>query len=153
MNVATLLREVHQHGILLEARDGHLHYRAPKGALTPQLRRAVLAKRSDIITMLEEVGTEMLQLAADHGLTANELRQTAGQDWPEIKADPALARAFATAVEIRQMREQNRIPPSYTASTTCAGCGPVPIWPGCPENVLACPWCFNRIADRPVPRP
>ena len=25
LNVATLLREVHQHGILLEARDGHLH--------------------------------------------------------------------------------------------------------------------------------
>ncbi len=52
----------------------------------------------------------------------------------------------AELVEIVQMRERGETPPHYTATTTCKHCGPVPIWEGCPPEVLGCPWCFNRHA-------
>lgn len=56
------------------------------------------------------------------------------------------------AVNTRRMRELGIVPPHYTAVTECAGCGLVPIFPGVPSRVLACPWCLNRAAGRPMPR-
>lgn len=82
----------------------------------------------------------------------DELRQAAGKDWPELAANPVLLECFAHMVAIRKMRERGEVPPSYTATTICAHCGPVPIFPGVAEKVLGCPWCFNRVAGRPVPK-
>jgi len=87
-----------------------------------------------------------------HGIPLPELRHLAGNDWSEIEADPSLLEAFAAAVQARRLREQGQIPDGWTETVTCAGCGPVPLWPGLPEKVLACPWCFNRLRGLPVPR-
>ncbi len=57
----------------------------------------------------------------------------------------------AKMVEIAEMRERGQIPSHYTSTTTCKHCGPVPIWPGCPPEVLGCPWCMNRHMGLPVP--
>lgn len=62
------------------------------------------------------------------------------------------AEVLAQAIQIRRIREQGEIPPHYTAVTVCVYCGPVPIFAGVAERVLGCPWCFNRLAGRPVPR-
>lgn len=88
-----------------------------------------------------------------HGIPIAELRELAGKDWPECERDPALLEAFAHMVSIRKMRERGEAPPHYTEVTTCAGCGPVPIFPGVAERVLGCPWCLNRAAGKPIPRP
>lgn len=50
-------------------------------------------------------------------------------------------------------REAGRVPASYSATTKCVGCGPVYIFPGSPNRVDACPWCFNRARGLPIPRP
>lgn len=50
------------------------------------------------------------------------------------------------------MRERGEIPTHYTTETTCRHCGVVPIWEGCPPDVLGCPWCFNRHKGLPIPR-
>lgn len=94
---------------------------------------------------------ELTEIAREHGLTLTELEEVAGPDWPEVEADPQLAQAFANAIQTRRMREHGQIPPSYSSVTVCAGCGPVPMWPDSPAHVLACPWCFNRLAGRPIP--
>jgi hypothetical protein len=91
-------------------------------------------------------------IAALHGLTLDELRELAGKDWPELEANPELLECFAGMVQVRKMREKGIVPPTYTAVTVCAGCGPVPIFPGVAEKVEGCPWCLNRAAGRPVPR-
>ena len=44
---------------------------------------------------------------------------------------------------IIKMRERGEVPPHYTAVTNCQRCGTVPVWPGCPSEVIACPWCFT----------
>ncbi len=87
-----------------------------------------------------------------HGIPLAELRQLAGKDWPELEANPALLECFADVAAVRKMRERGEVPPSYTATTICAHCGPVPIYPGVADHVLGCVWCFNRHAGRPVPR-
>ncbi len=87
-----------------------------------------------------------------HGLTLADLREAAADDWPEMASDRAVLEAFAHALATRRLRERGEVPPEYTASTVCSGCGPVPIFPGVPKGVLACPWCFNRLKGFPVPR-
>jgi len=86
------------------------------------------------------------------GIPIADLRTVAGDDWPEVAADPDLLESMAHAVQTRRMRERGEVPRHYTHTTTCAHCGPVPIFPGVPAHVLSCPWCFNRAAGKPVPR-
>jgi len=70
---------------------------------------------------------------------------------------------FAGLVEERAAMEAGHAPAAFTAPCLCAGCGPVFLWPeialiaprapnGWPF-VLGCPWCHNRRAGRPIPRP
>ena len=151
MNTAELLTEVQRRGIQLRAEGASLRYRAPKGTLTADLRAKLKAHKAELLTALEKPTAE--RTAQDHGLTLADLKQAAGPDWPEIENDPATLEALARAIQTRRMRERGEVPPHYTSTTSCAHCGPVPIFPGASERVLGCPWCFNRIRRLPVPRP
>lgn len=88
-----------------------------------------------------------------HGLSTVDLRQAAGEDWPLIAGNEPMLSAFALALLHRRMRERGEVPPHYTSMTECRSCGPVPIFPGVPERVLSCPWCFVRLEGKQVPRP
>ncbi|WP_295885522.1 hypothetical protein [uncultured Thiohalocapsa sp.] len=88
-----------------------------------------------------------------HGFDLPELKAAAGDDWPELEANPEALDAFALALSIRWQREGGERPESYTQTAICDGCGPVWLWPGAPARVIACPWCFNVAAGKPVPRP
>ena len=61
--------------------------------------------------------------------------------------------AIAYAEKIQTIREQGRVPGSYTATTFCEQCGPVLIFQSAPPRGIACPWCFNRVRGLPIPRP
>lgn len=61
--------------------------------------------------------------------------------------------ALIRAIQTRRMRERGEVPSHYTEVTVCAHCGPIPIFSGVAERVVFCPWCFNRVAGLPVPRP
>ena len=59
--------------------------------------------------------------------------------------------AFAKLITQRREMDYGYIPNSYTKQAQCAHCGPVWLWvTGC---VQGCPWCWNRAAGRPIPRP
>ncbi len=57
----------------------------------------------------------------------------------------------ADMVAIIEMREKGLVPDHYTSETECKHCGPVPIFEGCPPQVMNCPWCLNRIKGLPIP--
>jgi hypothetical protein len=128
----------------------------PKSAALPA---AVAAKRNLTAALAApkaggfEIVERELSERGIHGIPLADLREAAGPDWPEVERDPALLEVLAAAVATRRMRERGEAPAHYTASTTCAHCGLVPIFAGTPDRVLSCPWCFNRTAGRPVPRP
>lgn len=89
-----------------------------------------------------------------HGITLNQFREVAGDDWNMVENDHDLADSAAIAIATRLTRERGEIPASYTAVTHCESCGTVvPIFPGSPSRVLACVWCHNREAGLPVPSP
>ena len=57
----------------------------------------------------------------------------------------------AEMVVIVEMRERGIVPDHYTSITECKHCGTVPIFAGCPPQVMGCPWCLNRHAGLPAP--
>ena len=81
------------------------------------------------------------------------LSAAAGDDWDAVKDDPKAVAALATALQISAMRSEGIAPKGYNQSSLCAACGPVLLWPGAPAHVEGCPWCFNRVAGKPIPRP
>ena len=69
----------------------------------------------------------------------------------------ALTEAEREAIEyaerVAAIREQGKVPGSYTAITHCRHCGTVPIFAGAPARVDSCPWCHNRTNRLWIPRP
>ena len=49
-----VLAELKTRGVVLERHGDHLHYRAPKGALTSELRQALIANKFDLLALLNE---------------------------------------------------------------------------------------------------
>jgi len=88
------------------------------------------------------------------GLTIEEVRRRAAEDWSELKNDPDLLEEFAKAVSVSITREKGFIPASYTTTTICKNCGEIPIEPSLKNNgyVLGCPWCLNRARGLPIPK-
>ncbi len=68
--------------------------------------------------------------------------------------DDAGLRAYAHALHCTAERDAGRVPAIYTTPAYCEGCGPVWLWEGCGQgHTIACPWCANRRALKPIPRP
>ena len=124
------------------AADGDELIVTPADCLDDELRGFIREAKSEILEAWR--GTV-------HGIPLTELREAAGSDWSELVSDPELLETFALSVSTRRMREQGEVPPDWTATTECAGCGLVPTWEGCPDTMLTCLWCFNRVSGRPVP--
>jgi hypothetical protein len=73
------------------------------------------------------------------------------EDWRNgIISSDTLA-TFAQLLVQRREMDQGKRPAHYTEHANCKHCGPVWLWFS--GEVLGCPWCWNRTADRPIPRP
>lgn len=139
MTPEKLITEVYEYGgkLLVGPPDG-LRLRASKSIP----RRLVEDLRAHKLAVI----------AAIYGITIEEMKRRAGTSYTEIAQEPESFEALAHAVSIRRMRERGEAPAHYTAVTICRRCGSVPIFPGAPDNVFACPWCPNRIMGRPIPK-
>lgn len=131
-----LLQRVRDAGGVVKSEGNRLELRAPQPL------------PSDLMDDLRQHKAELLA-----ALRLDQLRVLAGDDWAVLQSSPVLLAAFSAAIETRRMREQGEIPPHYTATTVCARCGPVHIFPGCGPSVEGCPWCLNRVAGSPIPTP
>jgi len=59
--------------------------------------------------------------------------------------------AFARSLVQRRDMAQGKRPAHYTERATCKHCGL--MWLCFSGEVLGCPWCWNRAAGKPMPRP
>lgn len=73
------------------------------------------------------------------------------EDWRKGAISADTLAAFARSLLQRRHMEQGKRPDHYTEQATCKHCGPIWLW--FPGEVLGCPWCWNRVADKPIPRP
>ncbi len=171
MNAVEVLRAARAAGVRVGVLGRSLELdanRAPPDELLEELRRfkpeilALLSKQApefgatvqgSACDSAVESGEGVFGETSLNGYTMEQLEDAAGEDWAEIRDDPALLEVFARAVAARLSRERGERPPGWTARSHCARCGPVFLWPGSHGCVLACPWCFNRVAGLPIPRP
>jgi len=73
------------------------------------------------------------------------------EDWRGGEINGETLAAFAQSLVQRQQMDQGKRPDHYTEQATCKHCGPIWLWFS--GAVLGCPWCWNRVAGRPIPRP
>jgi len=73
------------------------------------------------------------------------------EDWRKGEVSGDALAAFARSLAQRWEMDRGKRPTHYTEHATCKHCGPVWLWFS--GEVLGCPWCWNRSADRPIPRP
>jgi hypothetical protein len=73
------------------------------------------------------------------------------EDWRTGVIDVECLAAFAAALVELQEIDSGKQPTHFTEQATCKHCGP--IWHWDKGQVLSCPWCRNRISNKPIPRP
>lgn len=134
MNAGQIMSELSELGVTVRVQGRELALIAPKGALTPTLVSRVKKEKPALLISLDK------------------FREKAGDDWEEISNDPDQLKVLTELLMIEDMRQKGICPDHYTVETVCKRCGTVPIWPGCPSEVLGCPWCFNRLMGLPMPK-
>lgn len=107
----------------------------------------------------DEESSKLLETLADAcwglSITPVEVRDALApediEDWRNGDITGDTLAAFARSLVQRREMDQGKRPAHYTEQATCKHCGP--IWSWFSGEVLGCPWCWNRAADKPIPRP
>ena len=123
MSAVWLLRALVNVGLTVTAKGDQLSIR-PAGNLPDRLRAEALTHKAELIDLLQ-------------GL------ESAGVALPD----------YLRTLEKGEAMDRGEVPKEYTKVVTCGGCGPVWLWPGAPDRLIACPWCFRRKAGKKIPRP
>ncbi len=162
--------------------DGDLHLAGPRAALAEERLLAIRANKASIIddisagvNIVNVVNVESPSLSgpenerpdgvdihtaiavACDGLTIaptdvyNALATEDIESWLNRDIGTDVLTAFARSLAQRREIHQGIVPPGHTKSAVCRHCGPIWLWFS--GEVLGCPWCWNRVAERPIPRP
>lgn len=107
----------------------------------------------------EQENSKLLETLADSckglDITPAEVKEALAaediDDWRDGAISNDTLAAFARSlVQVREMG-RGKQPDHYTEQATCKNCEPVWLWFS--GEVLGCPWCWNRVGDKPIPRP
>lgn len=96
--------------------------------------------------LMDLARAESIALASVKALSVDDLLAYEGESTETL-------RACLLAIDRGATMDAGQVPLRYTQVVRCLGCGPVLLWPGCPDRLIACPWCFRRKAGRAVPTP
>jgi hypothetical protein len=107
----------------------------------------------------EQESSKLLEALADAckglDITPAEVKEALApediDDWNKGAISADTLAAFARSLVQRRQMDQGKRPDHYTEQATCKHCGPIWLWFS--GEVLGCPWCWNRAADKPIPRP
>ncbi len=88
-------------------------------------------------------------------ITAIEVHEALSQqdieDWYNDKMSINELEAFSSSLVQRKVMDQGKTPSHYTQKAICKWCGPIWLWIS--EEVLGCPWCWNRATGKPISHP
>lgn len=147
MSIQALIDDLSTDGINLTLYRGQIKARGPTGTISADVVARLRSKKPEIVRFL---ANELLERAAAAvpGVTANDLRANLdAEDWQDsalIAFEPL--RGLAHAIHNNRELKAGRVPKGWDATTECAVCGPVPIFPGGSKAVLGCPWCFAGVS-------
>lgn len=112
-----------------------------------QVKKRTIRNKNALRARAKDDFRAMIQQVTS-GILAPEpfMRNLNAEDWADIHAGRITAeqlRSLAEMMTERLTRERGQVPEGWTATTCCGHCGEVAIWPGCPNEVLGCPWCHR----------
>ena len=107
----------------------------------------------------EQENSKLLEALADAckglDITPAEVKQALAAeditDWRKGAISADTLAAFTRSLVQRREMDKGKRPDHYTEQAICKHCGPIWLWFS--GEVLCCPWCWNRVADKPMPRP
>lgn len=109
----------------------------------------------DIERRDEELLGALAEISGGLPITALEVRDALApediEDWRNGDFGRSALRAFAKSLVQRREMKKGQVPAHYTEQATCEQCGHVYLWTHGHFN--GCPWCWNREAGLPIPRP
>jgi hypothetical protein len=99
---------------------------------------------------------EALALACNGlSITPNELYEALDSDdienWFDNTISPLSLKDFAHSQLQRKLMDEGKVPEHFTLQGICKQCGPILSW--FQGETESCPWCWNRLEDKPIPRP
>lgn len=157
MNAAALLAEARAAGIRVTVRGDRLRIEAKPGAVSADMRARLAAGKPAIVEALRDaestIRAHLLHLAESEGVDAAHVHRLHADDVTACAGQPdKTLRAYLRGLVLGAGMDAGHVPPGWTTTAHCEGCGPVWLWPDA-ARVRACPWCFRRKAGKPIPRP
>lgn len=143
MTAAPFLADLNRRGIRLTVDGLQLRVR---GKLTPEDADLLRMHKREIIALLTATERAKLPAVLVHRLSVDDIAACA-----DLSADTLAA--YLRLLDRGTVMDAGQVPPGFTAACYCEGCGPVWLWPGCPERVRACPWCWRKKSGKRIPRP
>jgi hypothetical protein len=101
--------------------------------------------------LLEVLGSATRELPISAAEVRDALDPEEIDEWRNGQIATNALSAFAQSLVDRRQMNEGRVPVHYTEHATCGRCGPIWFWIS--GEVSGCPWCWNRVAGRPIPRP
>ena len=112
------------------------------------------ADSQDSQRIAASIRAHLLTLAAAEGIDPAHVHAQDDGDLIECRGlNEATLRDWLLLCNVNACMDAGQAPPGYSKAVECSGCGPVLLWPTCPERVIACPWCVHRKAGNAIPRP
>lgn len=161
MTPGQFMEKATTNGIRISIAGSDLDVRSVQPLTDDQLDFLKRHKSRLIAELNSEAGADAKLLealsTACHGLpiAPTEVREALApedvDDWLKGNISSETLAAFAQSMVQRREMDQGKAPAQYTERAVCKQCGPVWLWFA--GEVLGCPWCWNRIAGRPIPHP
>ncbi len=153
MSAASVLAELRQAGLEVVPAGDALRLRGNVSGVAADLLVRAKSAKPEILIILG-LRERLLDLAVVSGI---ELEIVQGLDDADVAScryeSDATLTSYLAALARRQAMASGITPEGWTAVVECRGCGPVLLWPGCPPQVIACPWCRHRKAGTSIPQP
>lgn len=144
MTAAAVLNRLLEAGIEVVPDGGNLRLRGNTAGLVPELRDLITAVKPGLISLLG-ARDRLRSLAESNGMDTS-----LADDVPisELSAyeghtDTVLLAVLRVLAE-RRLLELGQVPAGWSEPVNCRRCGPVKLWPECPQEVIACPHCRIR---------
>ena len=127
--------------------------RAAVGHWLPEIRKSkntivdllrLKHRRAEVLSMLSDISGVLREVRS-------ELTQDDIEDFDNGDISRATLTAFAQSLLQHQDMNQGKRPEHYSEQALCKHCGPIWLWFS--GQVPSCPWCWNRVAGSPIPRP
>lgn len=152
MNALAVLTELRQAGLEVVPVGDSLRLRGNVAEVPCDLLDRAKQAKPEILGILA-LRDRLLDLAAVAGISLDLVSELDDADVDACKGEnDATLTDYLAALAQRRGMAQGVIPESWTEIVECRGCGPVHLWPGCPPEVIACPWCAIRTRNRtPTP--